>query len=111
MYLDHTLVTVIGYDLSYLEFFGTVFNLASVWLVIKRHVLTWPIGISGSVVFAVLFYDVRLYSDLVAQLYFVATGFYGWWVWVRPRHGGHPNSITWLSPRQMAAAGAVAVLG
>ena len=38
MHPDHAFVTVAGYDMSYLEFFGTILNLASVWLVVKRHI-------------------------------------------------------------------------
>ena len=32
--------TVLGYPLSYLELFGTLFNVWSVWLVVKRRIAT-----------------------------------------------------------------------
>ena len=111
MHLDETFVTIAGYDMSYLEFFGTVLNLLSVWLVVKRHVLTWPIGIAGSVLFAVLFFDIRLYSDLVAQIYFVVTGFYGWLIWQRPPRSGESTAIKWLSWRAIAVTSGIAVVG
>ncbi len=56
MYVDETLVTILGYEMSYLEAAGTILNLLSVWLIVKRHVMTWPIGIAGSVMFAILFH-------------------------------------------------------
>ena len=68
--------------MSYLEFFGTILNLASVYLVTRNNVLTWPIGNTAVILFAVLFYKVRLYSDFVEQIYFLITGFYGWWAWL-----------------------------
>jgi len=56
VYVDETLVTILGYEMSYLEAAGTILNLLSVWLIVKRHVMTWPIGIAGSVMFAILFH-------------------------------------------------------
>jgi len=79
--INNIFFTFNGYQMSYLEFFGTILNIWSVWLVTKNNILTWPIGNIAVVLFAVLFYQVRLYSDFVEQIYFLITGFYGWWVW------------------------------
>lgn len=38
-------------------------------------------GIIGTVLYIFLFYQIQLYSDLIEQVYFLATGFYGWRVW------------------------------
>src|SRR5262245_63952313 len=81
--VETVLVTVFGYPMSYLEFTGTVFNLWSVWLVARKSILTWPVGIVGVILFGILFYQIQLYSDLVEQVYFLVTGFYGWWIWAR----------------------------
>jgi nicotinamide mononucleotide transporter len=85
--IQNTFITVLGHPLSYLEFFGTLLNLASVFLVMRNNILTWPVGILGVVLFAFLFYQVQLYSDLVQQVYFLVTGFYGWWIWLHGRPG------------------------
>jgi nicotinamide mononucleotide transporter len=77
--------TVLGYPMSYIEFVGTVLNIVSVWLVIRKNIWTWPVGIIAVMLFAVLFYQIQLYSDCIEQLYFFVTGFYGWRVWIRPR--------------------------
>lgn len=76
--------TILGYPMSYIEFFGTLFNLWCVWLVAKNNILTWPVGIVGIVLFAFLFYQIRLYSDLVEQVYFFVMSLYGWRVWLQP---------------------------
>lgn len=73
--------TFIGYQMSYIEFFGTVFNIWSVWLVARNKILNWPIGIIGGVLFGILYWQIQLYSDLLEQFYFLVTGFWGWWVW------------------------------
>lgn len=77
--------TVLGYPMSYVEFFGTVFNLWAVWLVAKNKILNWPVGIAGVSLFAFLFYQIRLYSDFVEQIYFFVMSLYGWWRWLHPK--------------------------
>lgn len=77
--------TLLNYPMSYLEFFGTVLTGWSVYLSAKNKVISWPIGIVGVVLFGFLFYQVQLYSDLFEQIYYLLTGFWGWWLWTHPR--------------------------
>lgn len=79
--VDTIFFTVFGYPMSYIEFFGTLANLWSVWLVAKKNILTWPVGIVGVLLFLWLFYQINLYSDLIEQGYFLVTSIWGWWVW------------------------------
>jgi len=58
--IDNVLFTFWGYEMSYIEFFGTIFNLWCVWLVAKSNIMTWPIGIVGIVLFAFLFWQINL---------------------------------------------------
>lgn len=73
--------TFLDYPMSYLEFFGTIFNIGCVYLAAKNRIATWPIGILGVICYIFLFYQIQLYSDFVEQLYFFASGIYGWYVW------------------------------
>jgi nicotinamide mononucleotide transporter len=73
--------TVLDYPMSYIEFFGTVFYLLSVWLIARRHLLTWPVGIVSVLLYMMLFYQIRLYSDALEQVYYLAASVYGWWYW------------------------------
>lgn len=85
-----------GYQMSYLEFVGTLLNLWSVWLVTRNNILNWPVGNIGVIFFAILFYQIRLYSDLIEQVYFLITGFYGWWTWLylhREKGDGNKNEL------------------
>lgn len=67
--------------MSYIEFFGTIFNIWSVWLIAKNKILNWPIGLIGTVLFTALFWQIHLYSDFLEQIYYFVTGIWGWWVW------------------------------
>jgi nicotinamide mononucleotide transporter len=82
------MVTVGGYAVTPLEFWGTLLYLWSVWLVGRGSIWTWPVGNVAVVLYAVLFWRIRLYADLAEQGYFFVAGFYGWWVWLRRGRGG-----------------------
>jgi nicotinamide mononucleotide transporter len=69
--------------MSYLEFTGTILYLLSVLLIAKRSVLTWPIGIVSVALYMALFYQIRLYSDALEQIYYLGASVYGWWYWSR----------------------------
>lgn len=73
--------TVLGYPMSYVELSGTLLYLWSVWLMARRRMLTWPVGIASVLLYAALFYQIRLYSDSAEQVYYLAASVYGWWRW------------------------------
>ena len=79
--INNIAITVMSYPMSWLELFGVLFNLACVILVARKHISTWPIGIVGSLLFIDMFWQIALYSDAILNLYFVVTGFMGWWMW------------------------------
>lgn len=79
--IDNIAFTVLGYQMSYVEFLGTILYLWSVWLIAKRNILTWPIGIISVLLYAILFYQIRLYSDTIEQIYYLGISIYGWWIW------------------------------
>lgn len=85
--MEQTFITIGGYAMSHLEFWGTLLYLWSVWLVGRGSIWTWPIGNVAVVLYAVLFWRIRLYADLAEQSYFFVAGFYGWWVWLRRGSG------------------------
>lgn len=79
--INTILFTLLDYPMSYIEFFGTVFTVWCVWLTARTKVLSWPIGIIGTLLYIFLFYQINLYSDLIEQVYFLVTGFVGWYTW------------------------------
>lgn len=86
--------TVWGYPMSYIEFVGTILYLWSVWLIAKRNVLTWPVGIVSVLLYMVLFYQIRLYSDTLEQVYYLGASVYGWWMWNKsPKDNGQITDV------------------
>jgi len=77
----------IGYPMSYIELLGTIFALWSVWLISQGKILTWPTSIISVLFFLILFYQIRLYSDLLEQGYYLVISIYGWWQWSKTLPG------------------------
>jgi HTH-type transcriptional repressor of NAD biosynthesis genes len=73
---------------SLLESLGFATGAASVWLVVRASIWTWPVGIANNVVFVVLFLEARLYADMGLQFVYVALSLGGWWLWLHARAGG-----------------------
>ena len=85
--IDKILFTVLGYPMSYLEFFGVVTGGFAVWLSAKANIWSWPIGMISVALLFFLFYQVQLYPDMFLQIFFFITNAIGWWRWSHPKKG------------------------
>ena len=70
-----------------LEFAANVVTALSVLLAGRNSVHTWWSGIIGCILFALLFYQVKLYADVALQGFFVVTSVLGWYQWLHGRDG------------------------
>ena len=64
------------------------FVAAAIFLAGRNNIHTWWTGIVGCGVFAVVFYEARLYADVTLQGFFILTSVYGWWKWLHGGNGG-----------------------
>lgn len=76
---------ILGYDLSYLEFFAVVAGLLAVWLSAKAHVWSWPLGIINVSLAFFVYYQNYFYPDMFLQIFFLVTNITGWWRWTHPK--------------------------
>jgi nicotinamide mononucleotide transporter len=67
--------------MSLIEIFATFFGLICVFLTIKENIWCWPAGIIQVFLFIFIFYDARLYSDMLLHIIYVFFNFYGWYNW------------------------------
>jgi len=81
--VETVLFTALGYPVSVLEFVGTILYLWSVWLIARRNKLTWPVGLISVLLFMILFFQIRLYSAALEQIYYLGACAFGWWHWSR----------------------------
>ncbi len=107
--------TVLGYPMSYLEFFGTLAGAIAVFLSAKANVWSWPLGIVNVVLFFFLFYQVQLYPDMFLQVFFFVTNLMGWWRWTNPRLGEEDKNsqlrVTKMAPRAWLLFFAIGMIG
>lgn len=73
--------------MSHYELIGTLFGIAGVWLTTRENAWCWPVGIVNVGLYAIVFYQAKLYADSGLQIVYVALCAYGWYRW---RHPG-PN--------------------
>jgi len=87
------------------------------FFLIRQSLWAWPVGIAMTSLYALIFFDVRLYSDFGLQLIFCALQAYGWWYWLAHREKADAQSqapVLRLSVMQLLpwlGAGAIGALG
>ncbi len=116
-FFDHRSVffSLLGYPMSYLEFFGTLAGGVAVWLSAYGNIWSWSIGIINVVLFFFLFYQVQLYPDMFLQVFFFITNLIGWWRWAHPRPGEEDRRkelrVSWMPMRRTIAMAVVTLTG
>lgn len=71
-----------------LELAANLVTTASILLAGRNSIHTWWTGIIGGLLFAILFFDSKLYADVTLQFFFIATSLIGWLRW----NGGFANT-------------------
>lgn len=68
---------------NWVEVAGWATTLAGIWLTTRRNLLCWPITLAADVLYLAVFYQAKLLSDALLQVFFVAFTVYGWWNWTQ----------------------------
>jgi nicotinamide mononucleotide transporter len=109
-FLYQTVFSLGGTPVTIAELGGFVLGVATVYLVAKANIWTFPVGIVQCAFFFVLFLDAKLYADMWLQVFFIGIQFVGWWAWLKAGPNRTKLQIR-QSPRWLFAAslGAVAI--
>ncbi|MDX3098018.1 nicotinamide riboside transporter PnuC [Streptomyces sp. ME01-24h] len=100
--LQQPLFTVLDTPVSWVEVLGFGSGALCVWLVARRHIANWPVGIANNLFFILLFAGAGLYADAALQVVYVALAAYGWWSWAAAGATGGGLAISRTSPRTWA---------
>ena len=82
-----------------LEWVAAALGVANVALLVRRSLWNYPFGIAMVTLYAVVFYQARLYSDALLQLFFIAANIYGWQQWLAGRGDDGAVAVRRLSAR------------
>ncbi|GIF19767.1 nicotinamide mononucleotide transporter [Actinoplanes tereljensis] len=88
-WLTSTAFHAFGAPTTWAELLGFGTGLVNVALLVRQHILNWPLGILNVLLLMVVFWSVGLYADATLQIVYVILGFVGWWAWL---YGGARRS-------------------
>lgn len=71
-----------------IEIIAVILTLASVLLTIRINSLCWPVSILAVCSYSVLFFQERLYGQMVLQGVFLIQSIYGWIYWKKTNNAG-----------------------
>jgi nicotinamide mononucleotide transporter len=103
-----------GTGLSPLEISAAVVGAWSVWLSVRQNILSWPTAIVNVALYAIVFYEAKLYADMGLQVIYAGLSIYGWYEWLYGGEGRTELHVTRtsrpLALRLLALAVASALL-
>ncbi len=71
--------------MSPIEVIASLLGLVNVALVVRRSMWNYPFALAMVALYAWIFFDEKLYSDALLQLFFLVVNVYGWANWARSR--------------------------
>src|SRR5688500_3939298 len=97
--------------MSLVEWTAAAFGFACVVLTIRQSIWCWPTGLVQVLLFIYVFYEARLYSDVVLHVIYVGLQIYGWYAWLHGGGDGGKLVVTRLSRTRLLAWTTVGVVG
>ena len=82
--------------MNWTEAVAVVFGAAAVALTIRQSLWCWPLGLVQVALYVYVFYQARLYSDMVLHVIYVVLQVYGWYRW-RSGERGSALPVSYLS--------------
>ncbi len=88
--------------MSPLELLASALGAIAVILTIRQNPWCWPIGLVMVLMYAWIFFEVKLYANVALQFVFAGSQLYGWWLWTRggDQPGQALGALSW--PQRLA---------
>ncbi|MEA3017528.1 MAG: nicotinamide mononucleotide transporter [Sphingomonadales bacterium] len=83
-----------------IEWIAAGLGIVTVALVVTRSIWNYPFAVAMVSLYFFVFFEARLYSDALLQIFFLVINLYGWWNWLRSRHETGEVVVTALTSRQ-----------
>ena len=90
-----------GYSLSYIEAIGTIFGLLCIWFASQEKIINFWFGLINVTLFAIIFYQIQLYANLMLQIFFFVMNVYGLYAWGKASGADDGLKIRWLNRGQL----------
>ena len=97
--------------MSGLELFAATLGVIAVWLTVKQNPWCWPIGLVMVLLYSWVFFEVKLYSDMLLQVIYAGLQLYGWWQWTRAGQNHRGRDVSRLGTQSLASGLALGAIG
>ena len=97
--------------MSTLELVAAVVGAISVYLSVRQNIWSWPTAIVNVVLYALVFYEARLYADMGLQVVYAILSVYGWYEWLYGGEGRTELHVTRTGWRLGLVLAAIATAG
>ena len=88
--------------MSRIEIVAAILGVVNIILLVRRSIWNYPFGIVMVSLYGVVFFQARLYSDALLQVFFFVVQIYGWWVWYHARDSAGLVKVELMSVRWRA---------
>jgi nicotinamide mononucleotide transporter len=95
----------------WIELAGFITTALGIWLTTRRLLICWPVVLAADILYLVVFFQARLFSDALLQIFFIVFTLYGWWHWWRGVRQEGEVRVAPLAWRHMLAALAAGAVG
>jgi nicotinamide mononucleotide transporter len=68
-----------------LEWTAAALGLVNIVLIVRRSVWNYPFALVMVSLYGFVFFEAKLYSDTLLQIFFLVVNVYGWWHWAHAR--------------------------
>ncbi len=82
-----------------IEILSAITCLWSIWLNTRRKTAGWPIGLVSVTLASWVYYRSGLLAECALQVFYFASGFYGWWKWAASSRQSEDQSVEVLRLR------------
>jgi nicotinamide mononucleotide transporter len=96
---------------SPLELVAALVGALSVWLSVRQNIWSWPTAIVNVVLYAIVFYEAKLYADMGLQVVYAILSIYGWYEWLYGGAGRTELRVSRTGLRLSAGLALVAIAG
>ncbi len=97
--------------MSTVELVAAILVLVSVYLSTREHIWAWPTAILAVTLYAVVFWQTRVFAQVGLQVFFFSISVYGWYHWLYGGAGKTELRVSRITPRVAGLAAGAWVAG
>ncbi|WP_412466024.1 nicotinamide riboside transporter PnuC [Pedobacter sp. KLB.chiD] len=95
---------------SLIEWLAVGFGVAEVLLAKRNNIWLYPTGIISVLLWMFLLLGVKLYAEVLLNVYYLTMSIYGWFIWKKRKLEGE-NQVSWSGNKELTIAISISIVG